>query len=309
MKLGFIIPNYPNEKRVALLPEDIKNLKNEIFIEKNFGKNLDISDEEYIKKGIKILSRKEIFQECEAIFSLKLIQESDYDSIREGQTIIGWTHPTGSGKKFMKLAKKKKLKVMDLDNVYPSLYYGDSVYSLNMLPRDFIRKNSLIAGMSATLHAIQSKGEIPTSKTKIAILSAGNVAQGAYQIISKFNCDVRMFTKSNMYQFKENLFEFDMIINGIETVGNNHILSKFEQNKLKKGCFIIDAAADAGGAIEGSEYTSLDNPIYRKNRIYYYVVNNAPSVFYRDSSKEISKSFSKWIYSKEINYFLGQINE
>ena len=119
---------------------------------------------------------------------------------------------------------------------------------------------------------------------------------------------MRLFTKSNMYQFKEELSEFDIIINGIETDGKNHIISSTEQKKLKNGCFIIDAAADAGGAIEGTRYTSLDDPIYRENEIYYYVVNNAPSVFYRDSSKEISKSFSKWIYSKEINNFLEKIN-
>ena len=53
MKLGFIIPDYSCEKRVALLPEHILGFKNEIYIEKGFGKFLGISDEEYEKKGCK----------------------------------------------------------------------------------------------------------------------------------------------------------------------------------------------------------------------------------------------------------------
>lgn len=57
MKLGFIIPDYPYEKRVALLPEHISDFENKIFIESGFGRNLDISDDEYIDKGCKILSR------------------------------------------------------------------------------------------------------------------------------------------------------------------------------------------------------------------------------------------------------------
>ncbi|MCG4734868.1 N(5)-(carboxyethyl)ornithine synthase, partial [Casaltella massiliensis] len=67
-----------------------------------FGEFLDIEDVEYEKVGCKVLSREEVFKQSEAIFSLKLIQPSDYDYIKKGQIIIGWTHPYGSGKSFMK---------------------------------------------------------------------------------------------------------------------------------------------------------------------------------------------------------------
>ena len=42
MKLGFIKPNFPNERRVALLPEHVNDFPNEIIVETGFGDYLNI---------------------------------------------------------------------------------------------------------------------------------------------------------------------------------------------------------------------------------------------------------------------------
>lgn len=311
MKLGFIKPNYPNEKRVALLPEHIKELENTIIIEKGFGDYLDIKDDEYKNAGCEILSREEIFKTCDSIFSLKLIQPSDYDMLRKGQMIIGWTHPTGSGSEFMKLqAIPKNLIIVDLDNIYPSIYYQDRKVDINWIPRNFVARNSFNAGYATTMHALMSYGMIPDSNTKVAILSSGNVSQGAFYAISKLGADVRLFYRKTMNEFKNDIGQFDVIINGIEVdEPNTHIISKNELYMVKKKCLIIDAAADAGNAIEGTRYMSIDNPIYKENDIYFYEVNNAPSIFYRDASKIISKSFSKHIYKKDIKCFYDLVEQ
>ena len=36
MKVGLVVPSYPNEKRVALLPEDIKAFPDELVVESGF---------------------------------------------------------------------------------------------------------------------------------------------------------------------------------------------------------------------------------------------------------------------------------
>lgn len=305
MKLGFIKPNYPNERRVALLPQDIDGFENEIFIEQGFGMNLDIEDREYELKGCIIKNRDEIFKECDAIFSLKLIQESDYERIRDNQMIIGWTHPNGSGAEFMKKqAIPKNLTIVDLDNMYPTVYYKNKKQSISSIKPNFILKNSYIAGYSATIHALVSHGILPDSNLKVAILSCGNTAQGAFSAISKFNCDIRVFYRKTMSEFEDTINDYDIIINGIEVdTPNTHIISKEMLKYVKKGCLIIDAAADAGNAIEGTRYTSIDNPIYKEDKIYFYVVNNAPSIFFREASKEISKSFSKNVYKEDVKNF------
>jgi len=270
---------------------------------------MDIDDQEYIEAGAKILSRLEIFAQCEIIFSLKLIQPSDYDSIREGQIIVGWTHPTGSGKEFMEnQAIPKKLVMIDLDNIYPSVYYGGKAYRIPFIRPNFVRKNSVTAGKAAVLHALMSYGKLPTSETNVAILSAGNVSQGAFETISKFNANVRMFYRKTMHEFYETIDQYDIIINGIEVDNPSlHIISNEQLHQVRKGCLIIDAAADAGNAIEGTYYATMGEPIYKLANATIYCVNNAPSVLFRTASKDISEAFAEIFYNKDIQPFLDLI--
>ena len=76
------------------------------------------------------------------------------------------------------------------------------------------------------------------------------------------------------------------------------------RKKVKKGCLLIDSAADAGNAIEGTHYTSIADPMYEEDGLFFYEVNNAPSLLYRVTSYEISKSFSEWVYKKNVKRFL-----
>lgn len=307
MKLGFIKPTYPGEKRVALLPEHITNdFENELIIEEGFGNNLGISDNTYKAKGCKICSRDDVFVSCEVIFCLKLIQPKDYCRLREGQMIIGWTHPTGSGRDFYQnVALKKNLTIVDLDNIYPTIYQGDKHIPIPFIKSNFIWKNSFYAGIASVQHALLTFGLLPDSETKVAVLANGSVAQGAYNEISKYNVDIRMFYRKTMHEFYDTIGEYDIIINGIEVDGTTkHILTKEDLLKVKKGCILIDSAADAGNAIEGSCYTSIADPLYEDNGLFFYEVNNAPSLLYRRTSFEISKSFSKWIYKKDVKQFV-----
>jgi len=305
MKLGIIKPSYPNEKRVALLPEHILNFENELIVETGFGYYLDIPDSEYQQKGCIIKSRAEIFAECDTIFNLKLIQPSDYDKLRTGQMIIGWTHPTGSGISFMNSqAIPKELVIADLDNIYPIIFHKEKKIPIDFIKQNFIWKNSFMAGYSSTLHAVITLGLLPNSSTKVAVLGNGNVSQGAYTAISKFNCDTRLFYRKTMDLFYESLEEYDIIINGIEIDDDNsHIITKEDLLRIKNRALILDAAADAGRAIEGTHYTTIGDPIYLENGKYFYEVNNSPSIFYRETSKIISEVFSEWIFKKDVKRF------
>lgn len=309
MKLGFVIPNFPNERRVALLPEHISNYKSEVIIEKGFGHTLDIDDQKYIEKGCKIVNREQVYAHADAVFNLKLTQPSDYELIKENQMLIGWTHPTGSGTKFMSdVAVPKKLVVVDLDNIFPAVYHIGKKYPIDFIPKNFIRNNSYIAGYASVYHALVSYGKMPDSNTNIAVLSPGNVSQGAYNLVSKLGASVRLFYRNTMSDFYREIQNYEIIINGIEVDNpKEHILTKDDLSKLKKGTLVIDAAADAGNAIEGTRYTRIDSPIYEENGIYFYVVNNAPSLFYRNSSYEISKAFSTCIYNRDMQDFLNLV--
>lgn len=310
MKIGFITSNFPSEKRVAILPKQVSESPNDIVIERGFGATLDISDSEYELAGATMMSRDDIFAQCEIVFSLKLIQPSDYNKIRKGQIIVGWTHPTGSGKEFVRTqAESKDLVMIDLDNIYPSVYYKGERYPIPFIQPNFIRLNSVYAGRAAVMHALMCYGCWPNSRTRVAILSAGNVAQGAFEMLAKWNANIRMFYRKTLPDFYNSIGEYDIIINGIEVEDSDkHILTQSNLEKVKMGCLIIDAAADAGHAIEGTHYTTLEAPLYKLGNATIYSVNNTPSVFYRSVSEIISTSFADVFYNKSIEPFLELIN-
>lgn len=311
MKLGFIKSNFPNERRVPLLPEHIKQFANSIYIENGFGDSLSIPDDNYRKAGCTILTRSEIFASCEGIFSLKLLQPSDYDLIRQNQMIIGWTHPLGSGKEFMETqAIPKNLYILDIDNQRPMMYYQENAYPTQLIPRNFVYQNSFYAGYAGVLHALLSFGLLPNSNCEIAILGSGNAAQGAFHAISKISSSVRLFYRKTLPQFKQQLSKYSIIINGIE-VGDSGkpIMTIAEQGQLKTGAFIIDIAADAGNAIEGNQTTTVPDPIYQKNGIYYYTLPNTPTFAYRNVSQILSEQFSKYIFKNDISVFIDEIED
>ena|SRR5690554_5423881 len=101
--ISFIKPNYPGEKRVAILPDDValinRSVYKNIYIESSFAEYVGVDDKDYINAGCEIIDRRACFEK-EYVFSLKLIQKSDYQYLKKGCKLIGWMHPNGSGKDF-----------------------------------------------------------------------------------------------------------------------------------------------------------------------------------------------------------------
>lgn len=302
MKLGFIRSNYANERRISLLPQHIKGFKNELLIEEGYGLPLGIPDDNYEEKGCEILSREEVFQQSDAIFSLKVLQPEDYDLIQEGQMTIGWLAPEGTDRSFWEeQGMKKNLIGVDLNNTDPKLFYQDKRISIPWIPRDFVYRNSFTAGLSATMNALMNFGLIPSDDQKIAVLGSGNVAQGAMHNLSKYTSNIRMFYRTTLDEFIERIAEYDIVVNGINIgADDDHIVTLADQKRMKTGTLIIDAAAQKDGTIEGIDYITLENPIREKNGKYYYCVDNTPSVYYRTASEDISAAFSHWVYTEDI---------
>lgn len=299
MKVGVVTTSFPNEKRVALLPEDIHDFPDKLIVESGFGKSLGIADDAYANCGCSIDSRVNIFNTCDCIFVLKLLQPQDYGLIRVGQTIVGWTHPTGSGVDFMQTqAIPKHLTICDLDNAYPTMYRDGCKKPLTFIPKNFLEKNSFYAGFSSTMHAFLNYGAYPDPGMRIAVLGTGNTAQGAFHFLSKFTDNIRMYYRKTLDEFKSSIGDFDVIVNGIEVdTPNLHLVTYEDLKRTKIGCFIVDAAADAGNTIEGTHYTSIDNPVYENDGRLFYEVNNSPSLIYRTASRYLSKAFAAHVFS------------
>lgn len=281
--VGFVISNKENEYRRAILPSDIKYIKNKsyLYFESGYGKAYGIEDQEYIDAGCNIDIRENILKKD--IICDPKIGDSDYlKELSEGQTIFGWIHAV-QNRDITDVIVSKKLSAFAWEDMYED-------------GRHLFWRNNEIAGEAAIMHAYQCHGIMPYN-TKVAILGRGNVARGAFKILTQLGADVTVYDKRSEKLFKEELPMYDVIVNGIlwDTNRNDHIIYKEDLSRMKNGSMIIDISCDNNGGVETSIATSIENPTYEIEGIKHYVVDHTPSIFYKTVTLSISKEVSKYV--------------
>jgi len=304
MKIGYIKPSFGGEKRVGLLPQHLEycHLEDERRFEKGYGDHLGISDTAYGKMGG--YSRESLFDWADVIYSIKVPQPSDYAYFKENQTLVGWVHPIGSGEDFMAhCALVKNLWVFDITNRISMRYHNGQRDILN-INRDITIKNSILAGYASTMHAIMLRGGI-NKNDQIAVFGSGNVAFGSLNYLANRGITPLQRRRSNVSLLQKEFQYYDVFINAVEIREREAPIVTYEMLKtMKPDGWIIDAAADAGRAIQGTRYTSLDSPIYQDEQGHtFYVVNNSPSLLYRESSEAVSEGYAKHFWSKPMHYW------
>lgn len=79
-----------------------------------------------------------------------------------------------------------------------------------------------------------------------------------------------------------------------DTSRDDKLIYKNDLKKLKPGAIIIDVSCDPFLEIETSHPTTIDNPVYEIDGIKHYAVDNTPAIFYKTTTKNISKAVAKY---------------
>ena len=293
--IGFITSKKENEHRRAIIPEDLKRVKNTsyICIEQDYGRVLGISDEEYSEVGCTILPREDILK-CDIICDPK-IGDADYLEQLNSQTIFGWVHAVQNRDITDKL----------INNNLTAFCWEDMFDD----GRHVFWRNNELAGEAAIMHAFQCFGTMPYN-TKVALLGRGNVANGALKILTLLGADVTVYSRNMEHLFKKELYTYDVVVNAIlwDTSRKDHVIYKndlIEWKKQKNNAMIIDISCDRNGGIETSIPTTIENPIYTDCGVTHYVVDHTPSLFFKTTSLSISKEVAKYLDM----LIEGQIND
>ena len=281
--MGFVISHKSCEKRRAILPLDVASMKfkNHCYFEKGYGIDLGISDEQYMKAGCKVVSREKCL-ECDIIADVKLGDADYIDSLTNGKILFGWAHAVQNLDFTSKILKAKHTVIAWED------LYEDGRY--------IFYRNREIAGDAAVLHAFRFCGKMPYD-TRVAILGNGQTAKGALRVLHGLGAYVDVYNRKLEYLFKKNMFNYDVLINCIlwDTNRTDHIITKEDVCKMKKGTLIIDVSCDPYLEIETSHATSIDNPIYTIDGVIHYAVDNTPAMFPLTVSKVLSAGIKNYI--------------
>lgn len=294
--IGFIISHKENEKRRALLPEDLQNINhaNYIYIESGYGDLLGCTDDDYAKYGAHICSRQEALSKD--ILCDPKIGDAEYlDCLKPSQIVFGWIHAVQNKDITDKLIRTQATAI-----AWEDMYYKG---------KHIFWRNNEIAGEAAIMHAYSQFGVFPYD-TKVAIIGNGNVARGAYRILISLGADVTQYTRRTETLFREELPSYDVIVNAIlwDTTRKDHIIYKEDLKRMKRNALIIDVSCDKCGGIETSIPTTIENPIYYIDGIAHYVVDHTPSLFYKTISKSLSSVCSQFIDKLIENNYDGVLN-
>jgi len=281
--VGFPISRKENERRRALVPDDIAKIKgkNNLCFEYGYFKEFGMSDLAIEKMGCSVASFDEILS-CDVICDPKIGDAQYLSSLKEGQIIFGWIHATQN---------------RDItDSILISkcdAYAWENMYEFG---RHTFYKNNEIAGEAAIMHSMTLTGTLPTGKS-VAVIGNGNIARGAVRILTLLGANVSVYTRKLEDAFRQEFEQFDIIVNCVlwDTSRKDHLIYADELKKMRKDALIVDISCDRCGAIESSIPTSIESPVYMVDGVMHYVVDHTPSILYKSASVSISNEVSKFL--------------
>ncbi len=281
--MGFLKSIKENEKRIALLPDQISSIKNKsyLFFEKGYGEILGYSDDEYIKQGANVCSKEESL--TKDIICAPKIGDADYLlQLRGNQTIFGYIHAVQNRDITDKIVNRS-LTAIAWEDMYDS-------------GRHVFWRNNELAGEAAIMHAFTKYGKLPY-ECKVALIGRGNIARGAYRILTSLGAEVMVYDRKMESLLRKEIAEYDIIVNGItwDTSRRDHIIFREDLRRMKKNSMIIDISCDEAGSIETSVPTTIEDPVYFCEGILHYVVNCTPALLFQTASKEFGKAIVKYI--------------
>ncbi len=235
MRIGSVLENQENEKRISITPEIIKkyiSLGFEVLLSENYGYHIGIKDEEYLKLGVKISKDdKEILSSSDIIVQLGMLSDDKSSILKESQIIIGVLDPYNNKNKLESLAKKKI-----------------KLFSLELLPRitraqsmDILSSQANLAGYKAVIESfanfekaipmmMTAAGTVPAAK--VLVVGAGVAGLQAIATAKRmgaivFATDVRMASKEQ-----------------VESLGGKFLTVEGSENLETEGGYAKEASED-----------------------------------------------------------------
>lgn len=159
MMIGVLKETYPGERRVALVPDAIPQIRKagiDICIEKDAGLEAGFKDSRYEEKGARIIARREeVFKSADILLqvlggSANPNSSNDIGRFHQGQVLAGFLDPLNDPKTLEQIAR-----------------LGVTAFALELLPRisraqgmDALSSMATISGYKAVLLAAESLPKI-----------------------------------------------------------------------------------------------------------------------------------------------------
>ena len=279
--MGLLISHKDNEKRRAILPEDVIKLRNPdmLYFETGYGESVGHTDKEYIDAGAHVVSRADALK-CDIITDVKLGDADYLDSLDNGKLLFGWAH-AAQGTVFTDKCLEKNFTVIAWEDIFENGRY-------------IFYRNREVAGEAAVLQAFTCYGKMPY-ECRVAILGNGQTAKGAMRILHGLGATIDIYGRQLEKLFRQNFREYDVIVNCVmwDISRKDHLIYLEDLKEMKPHSMIIDVSCDPHMGIETSHPTTISDPVYTVDGVLHYSVDNTPAMFPLTVTKVLSEGNSR----------------
>lgn len=321
MQIGVLREIKIGETRVSMTPNLCRRcvqLGARVLLEKSAGASAGFTDAEYRDAGAALVSSAaRIWKSADLILKVKEPLPSEYDLLRDRQTIFTYLH-LAAGPELTKVLLAKRI----LGIAYETVEGSGGQFPL-------LKPMSQIAGrLSIQIGAyfLQSQhggsgvllGGIPgTMPGHVVVVGAGNSGAHAVQMavgmgarVTVLDLDTRKLEAldteyrgrvvtllSNPANIDHEVADADLVIGAvlIPAAKAPIVVSRKTVRKMRSGSVIVDIAIDQGGCIETIRPTSHSKPVYQESGVIHYAVPNMPALVGRTSTLALTQATEPYV--------------
>jgi len=269
----------PGERRVALLPEQVRVLVeqgHDVQVETRAGLTVGFDDEEYRDAGAMVVTARDAW-DADLVVKVKEMQDEDFVHASPGVAVFAFHHLVGAPGRTRQLARTG-LTAIAFEMV------RDARGELPMLA-----PMSRIAGRMAPAIAHAELGRAPS---RVLVLGAGHAGRAAADAARKAGAEVTVLRRATATPAAVELaaLEADLVVGAVFTAGEAtpKLLPRALVRRMKKGAVIVDICIEEGGVAETSRRTTHEEPTYTEEGVVHYCVGNMPAAWPREASAAIA---------------------
>lgn len=282
------------EFRVVLTPAEVGALAEDgvqVYVAAGAGHKAGFDDGDYEKAGgIITKTNEEIWAACDFVAKVKEIEPSEYDLIREGQTIFCCIHPAAHPEEVGVLLEKKVTAITAED----SHRYGSPNCEAAGKAGAFMGLWAMMSNHGGCGKFANGVG--PSEPVRAIVCGAGTVGRAAVDTLYRLGAKV---TVSDVYEpvleslrekypgietipggsepLAGRMPETDLLLNCVRWPkdATDFMITREMVASMHRGSVICDISNDYG-CIETFHETTHDDPIYVEEGVVHYCVSNIP---------------------------------
>jgi len=290
------------EYRVAITPSGVHELVRHghgVYVETDAGGGSSIPDYDYAAAGATILqTADDVWDAGELVLKVKEPVESEYDRMREGQTLFTYLHLAADKALTQELVRRKVTAI-----AYETVEFPDRSLPLLAPMSEVAGRLAPQVGAHTLMRAQGGRGVLMGGVSgvyaaKVVVIGAGVSGMNAAAIALGMQAEVLLLDRnitrlrqadaiyqghcqtvaSNSFEIEQAILDADMVIGAVLVPGAKAptLVTNEQVSRMRPGSVLVDISIDQGGCFEDSHPTTHDDPTYPIHNSVFYCVANMP---------------------------------